>query len=132
VNCADGYSITPLMHALCHGQLMAAKLLHERGADPMRVDIHSLNILHFAAFGGDLDCIEWVFANTAIGVNSTTSSGRTAVMITQDHGHIDAAKCLVEKGANLFIKDSDGRSASDRELGPQLLQHAKDILASPP
>ncbi len=40
---------------------------------------------------------------------------------------MDAAKFLVEKGANLFTKDDDGDSAIDRLFGPLLLQHAKDL-----
>jgi hypothetical protein len=41
---------------------------------------------------------------------------------------LDGGKLLVEKGANLFKKNDDGKSAMDQALGPQVLQHAKDLI----
>jgi hypothetical protein len=67
-----------------------------------------------------------VFANTTIDVNSTDDNGFTPIQWAIESNELDA-KHLVGKGANLFIKNDDGYSAIDHDLGPQLLQHAKDI-----
>jgi hypothetical protein len=89
----------------------------------------------YAAWGGNGDCIEWVFANTTIDVNATTSSGKTPIMWSLDNNTLDASKLLIERGANLFMK-SDGVRAIDLHisgnpnydvLGPQVLQHALDL-----
>jgi hypothetical protein len=69
-----------------------------------------------------------VLANTSIDVNSTTNIGNTPIWFASTNDHLDAAKLLVESGANLFLKNSKGESAMIYELGPQVLQHAKDLI----
>jgi hypothetical protein len=92
--------------------------------------------LHYAAIADGRDCIEWVLANTTIDVNSPTTSGETPIMKFLESGQLGGSKLLVEKGANLFMKNSDGERAIDRHveddpdydvLGPQVLQHALDL-----
>jgi hypothetical protein len=76
-----------------------------------------------------------VFDNTTIDVNSTTSSGETPIMLSIERNKLDVCKLLIEKGANLFLKNSDGVRATDvygygdpaDVLGPQVLQHALDL-----
>jgi ankyrin repeat protein len=101
------------------------------------------NALHMAAVGGDKECIEWVLATTSIDVNSVTSNGTNSIARALLKGHVDAAIYLVERGSNLFIKNSNGVRAIDTAvfdaetdgdegvvaevLGPQVLQHAIDL-----
>jgi ankyrin repeat protein len=138
VNSVDDHGWTPIMVALINGQLHVAIMLAGRGADLSRVSNSGLNVLRCAAIDGNIDCIEWVLANTSIDVNSTTNiGGWTPIINAVNHGHLDAGKLLVEKGANLFMKNNDGESAIDSrvdnepdgdQLGPQVLQHAKDLI----
>jgi hypothetical protein len=128
VNCINSAGITPVMVALNGGQLLAAIMLVGRGADLSSVDDVDSTVLHFAALSGHSECIEWVLANTKIDVNSQTYEAFTPIMGALYNNRLDAGKLLVEKGANLFIKNEDGGSAMDQPLGPQALQHAKDLI----
>jgi hypothetical protein len=119
---------TPVMWALRSGHLHAAIMLVGRGADLSRVSSIGQNVLHITVMSGDIDCMNWVLANTTIDINSTDNSGHAPIQRALSHGHFDAAKLLVEKGANLFMKNDDGQSPIDHSLGPQLLQHAKDLI----
>ena len=93
-------------------------------------------MLIYAANGGNVECIKWAFANTTIDVNSTNNYGVTALFSAVFYDRLEAAKFLVEKGANPFIKTDDGVRAIDMHtrndpdndaLGPQVLQHARDL-----
>jgi hypothetical protein len=74
-------------------------------------------------------------SNTTIDVNSTEIIGRTPIKITLMKNMLDAGMLLVEKGANLFMKNKDGERSIDVHdvnhpeivLGPQVLQHALDL-----
>jgi hypothetical protein len=130
VNCvSQGLDWTPVMAALMNGQINTAIMLLGSGADLSRLDIHGRFTIHHAAIGGDRDCVEWVLANTTININlTTTAHGETPIMECLKRDNLDASKLLIEKGANLFIKDRNGESAMDHALGPQVLQHAKDLI----
>ena len=67
-----------------------------------------------------------MLAKTTIDVNSTTNDGMNSIRLAISD--LDAAKLLVEKGANLFLKDDEGRCAiDDDEHEPTILQYAKDL-----
>jgi hypothetical protein len=134
VNCVSSgnyVGMTPIMVALFNCQLNAAIMLHYywRGADLYKVDNDGANILHVAAEGGDLQCIKWVLANASIDVNTNDDAGYTPIRCAVRDDHFDAGKLLVERGANLFKKNYASReSAMDHRLGPDILQHAKDLI----
>jgi hypothetical protein len=128
VNNTAGFSMTPVMRALVHGHIDVVRLLHERWADLSRVDASGRNVLHVAANGGNIECIVWVFANTAIDVNSEDNHGHTPISLALLNSNLMAHNLLIERGANLFIKNIFGRRAIDYGNGPQLLQHAKNLL----
>jgi hypothetical protein len=128
VDWADSSGMTGLAFTLWYGRVESARFLLSRGADLSRVSNGGSNMLHYAACGGDRDCIELVRANSTIDVNSTNTAGDTPLMISMYTNHLDASNQLVEHGANLFKKDNDGERAIDLgTLGPQVLQHAKDL-----
>jgi hypothetical protein len=128
VNCLDSDGLTPIMLALKYCHIEAVIMLAGRGADLSRITNGGWNMLHFATLGGARDCVKWVLANTTININTTTSIGNTPIYLAANDSNIDAAKLLVEKGANLFLKTSYGRCAVDNALGPQVFQHAKDLI----
>jgi ankyrin repeat protein len=128
VNCSDEDGWTPIMLALRFGRVNAAIALARRGADQNNVDDDGWNALHCAAIGGVSDCINWVFANTDIDVNSSSNDGTTSITFAVKHDELNAAKLLVEKGGNLFMKNTRSESAMYHGLGPQLLQHAKYLI----
>jgi hypothetical protein len=87
-------------------------------------DEHS-TILHDAAYGGDLECITWVFRHLAIDVNVTNGMNETPIMWATNS---DAVKLLVEKGANVFARNNVDKINLDLAFGPAGLQHAKDLI----
>ena len=129
----EGY--TPVLMAISTGQLAAVKVLVARGADPLRVSNKGANLLHLSSWGGNVECLKWTLAYTTIGVNSTTCGGNTPLHYALCEGHLEAAKFLVEKGADLFKKDLNGVRDIDQSihyhptffLGPRVLQHARNL-----
>jgi hypothetical protein len=116
------------MWAILYCRFDAVVMLAERGADLSMVDIDGWNLLHVASIGGDCRCINWVLANSNIDINSTTNIGNTLINCALFYENLDAGKLLVEKGANLFKKNDDGESAMDQPMGPQVLEHAKNMV----
>jgi hypothetical protein len=120
--------MTPIMVALRDGRFNAAIMLTGRGADLLRVGDGGWNVLHHASGGGDCECINLVLANTSIAINSTTNNGYNPIWFALLNERLNAGKLLIEKGANLFIKSDNGECALNKPLGPQVLQHAKDLI----
>ena len=126
IECVHGTGWTPVLVALCWGQSIAAEMLFGRGADLSRVSHYGVNALHCAARG--VDCTKFVLARAAIDVNSTNNNGNTPLYLAVESNSVEAATLLVAKGANLFAKNEDGNAPMDNNRGPQLLQHAKDLV----
>jgi hypothetical protein len=126
VNSFDISGWTPIIIALQEGYIDTAVMLQEMGADLSVVTKRGSNVLHFAAMGGT-ECLKWVLRQTTININSTDTSGWTALMYTLDQGHLRASKMLASKGASLFLRDNEGRRAIDSDLGPRVLEHVKTL-----
>jgi hypothetical protein len=136
VNCVTTVGNTPIVLAMRFTHLHVVQMLADKGADLTMVDNEGLNLLHNAADVGNVDCLKWVLANTTIDVNSTINDGETSIAISLFYQKLDAAKYLIENGANLFMKTNNGKRAIDVHvygnsneslLGPQVLQHALDL-----
>jgi hypothetical protein len=83
------------MMALRDGHLHVVIMLVGRGADLSWTTNIDWNMVHSAAFGGDRDCLEWVFANTTININSATAIGATPISIALAMDRLDGSKLLV-------------------------------------
>jgi ankyrin repeat protein len=128
VNCSYGNGWTPVMLAIYWGHLNTVIMLVGRGADLSRVDSGGSTMLHFASIGVNCECINWVLANTNIDINSANNALDTPINWALRYHHLATAMLLVEKGANLFKVNDEGKSGLDYDLGPLVLQHAKDLL----
>jgi hypothetical protein len=117
--CATEHDSTPIMCALWTGRLDVAIALFERGADLDMKQDDGRNMLHVASRGSasglgfSREAVKWVLANSTIDVNSVDNKGYTSIMAALDSGHVDAAYCLVENGANLFMTDEDEESEEE-------------------
>jgi hypothetical protein len=137
VNCVNDRGNTPMIHVLACGHgLDVVNALIDIGADLSIVANNGDNVVHAVAYGGDIECIDYILANTTFDINSTTTDGWTPIMGALGNGHYEASKFLVEKGANLFAKLNDGTSRRAIEIpitnepvicGPRILNHFKNI-----
>jgi ankyrin repeat protein len=144
INSTDEEGSSSLMAALQQGQSAISRLLVERGADLKMVGFKGWTSLHYAAHGGDLDCLKLVRSNTEMDINATNECGDAPLSIALYNGHLEAAIYLVQHGANLFAKNNDGELAIDVPvepeedepdiadedqvfLGPQVLQHFNQL-----
>jgi hypothetical protein len=128
VHALDSFGNPPLSFSLLAGQLEASQALYERGARLNIVDCFGRNALHMAARGGDIASLDWLFAHGSFDVNAITTDGWNAVLKAVVSDKFAAAAHLVERGADLFLKNDSGDRAIDRALGRRVLQHAKDLV----
>jgi ankyrin repeat protein len=83
------------------------KLLKEMGVDAF--DRYKRTVLINAAFSGNLELMEWCLDNKA-NINHRDNGGMSALHFAAQEGRPDVAKHLVKKGAELDIKDAQGKS----------------------
>jgi uncharacterized protein len=89
---------TPLQAALLDGQLATARLLLERGADPLVRQAHGVAPLHEAALLGRRDLVDLLLAAGAE-LDSRADDGRTALTEALRGKHAELAAYLRARGA---------------------------------
>jgi ankyrin repeat protein len=94
------------MVASFHGNEAAAKLLIEHGADPAARDRGGYTPLHWAALKGYKRVVELLVR--LVDVNTQSSAGLTALLQASAAGHLDAARVLLNAGADPTIATTDG------------------------
>jgi len=127
---ALGEGATPLMRAAKNGDVATMRLLLAHGADPSLRQKNGTTALMLAAglgrglgvFAGDyasdaqmLDAVRVLLARH-VDVNAVNENGQTAVhfaALSMD----PVVRLLAESGANLSIKDKNGRTALDFAMG---------------
>jgi hypothetical protein len=136
INLTDNYSTTAVHFAMLDRHLNTVMLLFERGALLSIADDIGMNLLHIAAKYCDVKAINWVLDNSTLDINSANGSGNTPMTLALLWGRLASAKLLIERGANLFMKDNNGERFIDVRsmnpsgaalLGPQVLLHAKEL-----
>ena len=106
----DG-GMTGLHIAWSRGDLAAAEIFLDAGSDLSKTDKLGRTALHFAAsIGTNLELIE-LLINKGANVNSQSSGGETPLMKAISFDNADAAKCLLEKGADAEIENTMNRNS---------------------
>lgn len=95
--------------AAWNGHAAAVRWLLERGAVLNREDKH-WNALHYAVFNGHTELAGELIQRGA-DVNARTPNGATPLMLAAREGREDAAKLLLESGADTKVKSDWGDSA---------------------
>jgi ankyrin repeat protein len=135
VNCVDVEGTTPVLRVLFlnHG-LEVLNALIDTGADLSIATYDGSNVVHAAACGGNVECIDRVLAITTFDINSTNEDGISPLTNALFRGHYEASLRLVEMGVNLFANHSNGRRTIEFYvpdgrllLGPRVLHHFKNI-----
>ena len=110
VDLSNNYGETPLMIASIEGNLpVVTSLIQQRNA---RIDHIGWTPLHYACSKGQLEVAQYLLANGAI-VDSLSPGNTTPLMMAVQSGNEPLIKLLLDKGADLRIKNSLGLTAID-------------------
>ena len=103
---------TPLMVAAAKGQEKTVNLLLSKGADPQLKNCMGRNLLHAAAEGGNSSIMRSILSYD-IDINSKDDeSSATPLIIAVMHNHVEVAKYLLQKGADISLTtESNKRKA---------------------
>ena len=89
-------------------QLEIMNILIEKGVDVKAKDKKDWTALHWAAYEGDLNTVDFLLANGA-DINAQNNKGETALMLAIRSEEI--VNFLIEKGADVRIKNNKGQTA---------------------
>jgi ankyrin repeat protein len=108
------HNMTPLHMSCQFGRASMCKALLSRGADKMARDSRQRTPLQYATFGGNLSCVLLLVGRPGKvrmrldEVNAVTEEGWTALHVAARSGHDQICAVLVDAGARLDAKTSDG------------------------
>ena len=71
------------------------------------------NLLTVATRSAAADIVKLLLKNKIFNINAKDNNGLTALMEAADWGHKNIAKLLIDAGADVSIKNSEGRTARD-------------------
>ncbi|MBU3557916.1 ankyrin repeat domain-containing protein [Polynucleobacter sp. Ross1-W9] len=110
VDISNKYGETPLMIASIEGNLPLVKALVQNKKAQM--DHIGWTPLHYASSRGHLEVAEFLLANGAI-VDSMSPGNTTPLMMAVQSGNEQLIKLLLDKGADLQIRNTNGLTAID-------------------
>ena len=100
---------TPLACAAASGQIEAVNCLLKHGADPFLKGKHGRSLLHFAAQSDNVIIIETMLSKGLDIDSRGETQGETPLMLSIASGKLEAAKYLLEKGADESLKSTPGK-----------------------
>ena len=110
VDISNKFGETPLMIASIEGNLPVVKALVQ--GRKAKIDHIGWTPLHYACARGQLEVAQYLLANGAI-VDSMSPGNTTPLMMAVQSGNEQLIKLLLDKGADLQIKNNNGFTAID-------------------
>jgi len=110
---------TALLDAVLYNRLSCAKILIDKGADPTLSTDYGANVLHYAAWSSSSEMIRFFLDEVAEtrklvhiknNAGATPLHGRGGSPLQSSVVQLEIAKMLLQAGASLAIKNSDGRT----------------------
>ena len=122
LNGLNEWDETPLLVACKAGRLEMMRKLVEGGADVMARDMWEMNVLYVACRSGDVGVVRYLLGLGVFDVKAKDSEGQTPLHYACGYGHLDAARVLVEEGADVDVEGEDldsplSRACSDGNIG---------------
>ena len=115
VNLRFNDDLTALMFASRNGHANVVRALLDKGAEVNVKDNKGYTPLMSASAGGYTEVVHILLTAKDIDVNATMHvnkiTGVTALMFASLQGHVEIVGALLEKGANVNLKESEGNTA---------------------
>ncbi|MBU3617445.1 ankyrin repeat domain-containing protein [Polynucleobacter sp. JS-Polo-80-F4] len=110
VDISNKFGETPLMIASIDGNLPVVKALVQ--GRKAKIDHIGWTPLHYACAKGNLEIAQYLITNGAI-IDSVSPSNTTPLMMAVQSGNEQLVKLLLDKGADLQLRNSLGLTAID-------------------
>ncbi|RMJ17991.1 hypothetical protein CDV36_002318 [Fusarium kuroshium] len=111
------------------GSLPGVEFFDKISLDWTWKDSKERTVLHAAAIGGNVDILNHITRERALGLNQRDKDGRSPLMMATRMNHVMFVKALLNKGADAKLGDMEGRTAlhhaviQDPDIVTLLLQY---------
>ena len=113
VDAKDDNGRTACMYAAVNDDVKTLRVLKELGADINATDNNGMTACMFAAMEGCTNAVKVLVEELKADINAQDNKGRTACMWAAHWGNTETLLALVKLGADLTIKDKEGKTAFD-------------------
>jgi ankyrin repeat protein len=113
INAADNKGETAFLKACQRADSNLLTILINAGADKDVTDISGHTALHFAASGHNVETAAWLLDYGADANATDTELRQTPLHIACANGDYEAVPMFVEKGADVGVRDKQGRLPRD-------------------
>ncbi|MFL6715226.1 MAG: ankyrin repeat domain-containing protein [Burkholderiaceae bacterium] len=113
IDSRDKDGATALFLAALDGHQDAVHRLLDNGADPCEVVYTGWNVLHAAAFYGDIAVVETLLSSESdmAFIDHANNDGFTSLLLASQKGKAEVVRLLADRGADLRVREKRGGTA---------------------
>jgi ankyrin repeat protein len=105
-NVKGGWFVSPLAAALGMGHLKVAKLLYQRGADPLVLGYANRTILHV---NEQVEIAEWFLTSLGVDPNIRDQNNWTPLQMAAFDGRLHVMQILLQHNADINTRENNGQ-----------------------